>query len=165
MLLLWAGVLEPHDPVHLNMCVRVCVESERELQYSLLMPSSCFPPSSSLPSFPPVSLSIPLPSYFSLTQAMTGSWEMMSADFHCPLSAALNLEGKDQYCKNKMKMEKSSKGGGFKENKTVRGKGKLKTQASKRAETKTIPLIIPSASCSGCIHRESAGRHFPQGLL
>lgn len=35
----------PHDPVHLNiyecvLCVGVCVESERELQYSLLMPNS-----------------------------------------------------------------------------------------------------------------------------
>lgn len=24
MLLLWACILEPHDPVHLNMCVCVC---------------------------------------------------------------------------------------------------------------------------------------------
>lgn len=30
---------------------------------------------------------------------------MMSADFHHSLSAALNLTGKDQYCKNREKQE------------------------------------------------------------
>lgn len=82
-----------------------------------------------LPPSLPVSLSpFSTPTPF-LSQAMTGSWEMMSADFHPSLSAALNLEGKDQYCKNKKKMENSSKVGGFKENKT---EGTLKTQTSKR---------------------------------
>lgn len=54
MLPLWACVLESHDPLHLNMCV--CVEAERELQYSLLI-SALLP---SLHFTLPVSLSLPL---------------------------------------------------------------------------------------------------------
>lgn len=145
--------------VRVSMCEGVCVESERELQYSLLMPNSCFsssspsPLSPSLPCFLHVSLSLPLLCPSSLSQAMTGSWEMMSADFSTALSVLpLTLKESTSTAKTRERWRNQ-------------GKERDSRKTKQRAETKPklVLLIIPSASCSNSIPWDSSGWHFPLG--
>lgn len=80
------------------VCVRLGMESEVAAVFCIHFLSSYILPSFLLSFLPPLSHPIIAPWFFSPTQAMTGWWEMMSADLQHSLSAATSLIR--EYCKN-----------------------------------------------------------------